>query len=47
MSAYDELKNIILNSKFISAKDKAEFEKKTQKSIPENPLEDLLRGFKK
>jgi len=43
MSALDEIERIILNSKFISEKDKEDFRKKIKR---ENPMEDFLKGFK-
>jgi hypothetical protein len=43
MSALEEIEKLILNSKFISEKDKEDFRKKIKK---ENHPSDFLKGFK-
>ncbi|MBK8396168.1 MAG: hypothetical protein IPL26_13140 [Leptospiraceae bacterium] len=44
MSALDSLNKLILNSKYVSEKDKEEYKKKIKL---ENPMNDFLEGFKK
>ncbi|MBK8396086.1 MAG: hypothetical protein IPL26_12730 [Leptospiraceae bacterium] len=44
MSALDKLNKLILNSKYVSEKDKSDYRNKIKL---ENPMKDFLEGFKK